>query len=261
MIKKLLFTLAALLVPTLAQAFVPVRYVQISTNTITRQLGGFNVQSGSATAIQGSTITYSSATFSNLNVPGPATLGAAGSAVTISSNTIMPGATHYQNGPLLMSTSIQFSPSTIGIFGTQTNNDALGGYVGELKSSSTGGNFVSMPTSAQWGDMASVLLTAGDWDISGLIIYGNNGATTTLATLVAGISSTAGNNGAGLLDGDNKCSIDTALLSTSSNFSSCTIPPWRVSISATTTYYLKSNEAYSVATPTVAGRISARRVR
>lgn len=93
MIKKLFLIALAILAPTLAHAFSPVRYVQISTNTLSRQ-SGTAVISG----IDVSTITSSSTTLINLTASGTVSLGGVGNSVSISSNTILTNTTFYQNG-------------------------------------------------------------------------------------------------------------------------------------------------------------------
>lgn len=96
MIKKLAYLLALVFIPALSHAaFVPVRYVQISTNTLSRQTGtavvdGINVSTITAstatiTQLQVSTVTASSATISNLN--GLTSINGGSPVTIVSSNT------------------------------------------------------------------------------------------------------------------------------------------------------------------------------
>lgn len=142
------------------------------------------------------------------------------------------------------------------VLGTTTNDSATTGYVGEYVEStqSTATNFT---TSNQWGSLVNITLTAGDWDISALLAAVVNGATMT-GDITAGIGTASGNAATGMTEGVNRAS---ARAPTSTDGSSITIPPYRVSISATTTYYLKYLAIYSAGTPQARGRLSARRIR
>jgi len=143
-----------------------------------------------------------------------------------------------------------------GIVGTNTNNNALAGNVGQYIESTVIGQ--SVGTSGQYEDVTSISLTAGDWDISAMIQFNANGATVTNDTF--GISSTSGNSSAGLIGGVNS-GVWVLPNSTTGTIQTWTIPAVRVSLAGTTTYYIKSFKQYSVATPQVGARISARRVR
>lgn len=176
-------------------------------------------------------------------------------AVSISSNVVIPGSTFYANSYELRSSSIIFTPSTIGIFGTKTNDSALGGYVGEYLSTATL-SAVNFGTSAQYRDLGTLVLTPGDWDVSLFLEAVAAGSTCT--DIDAGIGTTAGNSSAGLSDGDNYGSQNGP---TAAYASTISIPAWRVSTAATTTYYFKYRAAYSVGTPVAVGRMSARRIR
>jgi hypothetical protein len=140
--------------------------------------------------------------------------------------------------------------------GTQTNDNAQPGVVGEYISSFISSP-VNFPTSNQFGDLTNIVLTPGDWDISLFLEFNKNGATITGNT-VGGIGTASGNNATGLNEGDNYGSIG---ISTLADNSSMCIPAWRVSILGTTTYYFKYGSNYIGGPPKAVGRISARRVR
>lgn len=142
-----------------------------------------------------------------------------------------------------------------GVVGTTTNNSAAVGFVGEYISSAVSTPTL-YPTSGQFGDLASVSLTAGDWILSGNIRQAANGATITDNFI--GISVTAGNSSTGLTNGTN--SFDT-LPATATVDSCASIPSYRQSLSGTTTVYLKYSATYSVATPKATGIITALRTR
>lgn len=146
-----------------------------------------------------------------------------------------------------------------GIAGTTTNDNAAAGNYGEYISSKT--TAISVGATDTLFDVVSATLTAGDWDLSGICSYRRNSAVITGATQnELGISATPNNSSTGLVEGDNYViNTDTITLWTIKGMS---IPPVRVSISATTVYYLKGRVFnYSSTVPTVAGRLSARRVR
>ncbi len=147
------------------------------------------------------------------------------------------------------------SSGAVSIQGTATNNSASAGYVGEYVESviSSPTNF---PSTGTFGDLTSITLTAGDWDVTAMMDATKNGATTT--EIGAGISSTSGNSGTGLVAGINfmRSAGPTAV-----NRDGVTVASYRASLSGTVTHYLKYTADFSVATPQATGRLSARRMR
>lgn len=143
------------------------------------------------------------------------------------------------------------------IQGTNTNDNAATGKVGEYVSSTVGTS--NAPSSGNFGDLTSISLTAGDWDVSGVVYWTINGATWSTGEM--GISSTSGNSVTGLIFGHTR----TRLIFSSTGSAITTIPlalpTVRFSLSTTTTIYLKYSAAFSVGTPQAEGRISARRIR
>jgi hypothetical protein len=139
--------------------------------------------------------------------------------------------------------------------GTATNDDAAAGYIGEYVASviTSSTNF---PSTGTYGDLTSISLTAGDWDVDAVIDVSKNGATIT--GILFGISVTTGNSSTGLQAGDSRSSC---FLPTASDNGSGSIPRFRKSLSGTTTIYFKYEAAFSVATPQATGRLSARRPR
>jgi hypothetical protein len=150
---------------------------------------------------------------------------------------------------------VTLSKSTgVAVHGTNTNDSAAAGYVGEYVSAAA--SAVSFGTSTQYADACSISLTAGDWDISYVAEVSANGGT--LTTTFLGVGTATGNNGAGVSAGDNGHSIALASAVTGQGGS---MANYRVSITATTTYYLKSFATYTIATPKITARLSARRIR
>lgn len=143
--------------------------------------------------------------------------------------------------------------------GTNTNDAATAGNVGETISSTVAtGSAVSM-TSGAVADITSISLTAGDWIIFG-DHYINLGASTNITWAQASISTAAttmnvaaGNFATFPFGGGTVLGSTTALqLKTG---------PVRLSLSGTTTVYLNAAAAFSVSTAAAWGKITAVRVR
>lgn len=145
-----------------------------------------------------------------------------------------------------------FTPSqTAGIVGTTTNNNANAGSVGEYAAANTAGNSITNNTAA---NCTSVSLTAGDWDVSGTISF-TGASNTSVAALEASISSTSATLSG--LGGTNAYLLPF----TASSTTIISTPVVRQSLSATTTIYLVSQQAFTGGTMTCSGFIRARRVR
>jgi len=142
------------------------------------------------------------------------------------------------------------------IAGTTTNDSASAGNIGQYIESLAGPT--NFTTSGHWADLTSISLTAGDWDVTGIFFFNNQGTTTT--EIDYGISTTTGDSSTGLTIGSNyqlAClPVGTAVQRTSG-----TIAAYRISISSTTIMYAKYFATYSGTTPTATCRLSARRVR
>lgn len=143
------------------------------------------------------------------------------------------------------------------VVGTNTNNNAASGVVGEYITNfnSFANNF---PTTANWGDGTSISLTAGDWDVSAVIYTDVKGITTTIVQF--GISQATGNDATGLNLGDNLFVLALPVASAIQRASGC-IAGYRQSLSGATTIYLKVNASYSGTTPQYGCRLTARRRR
>jgi len=143
----------------------------------------------------------------------------------------------------------------VAIKGTNTNDNAAAGYIGEYVTSSVS-TFTNIGTSNQYYDITSISLTAGDWDIHGTVWFvANTGSG--MADFSAGISTTSGNSSTGLVLGYSRlgCSVPA---STGGDSVTLVI---RASLSGSATYYLKGNATYSSGNPQHTGTIWARRVR
>jgi len=143
-----------------------------------------------------------------------------------------------------------------GVVGTQTNDSAVAGRIGEYIEADTNGTPVNSTGTTQWFDVASIALTKGDWDLSVMVLAQAAGATMTGGTGVA-VSSTPGNSAAGLVLGNDMIGIG---MPTATNNETGNIKK-RVSIAATQTWYAKCNLVFSAGTPRAFAIIQARRIR
>lgn len=135
------------------------------------------------------------------------------------------------------------------IVGTATNDSALAGRLGEIRSVDQS-SFVNCPATGVNGDLTTFSLTSGDWLVTGCVTFGLNGATMTSAG--AGVGTSAG-------DVNPIHRIDILPPTTGSNNSACSTE--RVSLSDTTTVRLKYQCTYSAGTPRAYGYLQAWRTR
>jgi len=158
----------------------------------------------------------------------------------------------------MVAESIEFDPSTGGIIGTTTNNNAGAGYVGEIVSSVIAAGAPISLTSTTAANVTSISLTAGDWDVWGEVritgtatsLAGARGAVnTTSATLPA--TGVASRESAEVAAGA-PASVGGRVLSISNA---------RISIASTTTVYLIAQAGFSGGTAVAQGTIVARRAR
>lgn len=138
------------------------------------------------------------------------------------------------------------------IKGTTTNDSVATGYLGEYVES-TVSSATNFPTTGNWGDLTSISLTAGDWLVTGSLQTNRNGATVTSVDI--GISTSSGTSSSGLVMGTNDFEFPNPVAGAYD--SSGYVPNYRISLSATTTVYLKYKAAYSVATLQAFGHIGA----
>ena len=143
------------------------------------------------------------------------------------------------------------------VTGTATNNNAAAGKIGEyIEGVLASGSALSV-TSATPLDIISISLTAGDWEVSGAVIFTPD-ATTSITLWACGPSDTSATfdtdlaKGARIALGATVPGIPPTIL----NFS-----PIRFSLAATTTIYLVARAIFTVSTLTAYGTIRARRMR
>lgn len=156
-------------------------------------------------------------------------------------------------------TSLTFSPTTNGIVGTTTNNNAAAGSVGEFVSSivSTGAPVSLVTVTA--ANVTSISLTAGDWDVWGFIYV--TGSATSAATFYGAISSSSATIPSSFADNTSFCAFAPALNFATYGGSAFPVPAARISLSTTTTIYLCTQLGFLGGTGVASGAIRARRVR
>lgn len=118
----------------------------------------------------------------------------------------------------------------------------------------------NLPTTTQFGDLTSLTLPPGEWDIGVNAIFHRN--TTSEAAFTAcniGVSTTSGNSTSGLTLGVNWMQASQTF-GFGSNFP-MTLGGYRVTPTTTTTYYLKFAGTYSANQPQAEGTIYARKVK
>lgn len=144
-----------------------------------------------------------------------------------------------------------------GLLGTTTGDNGCTGCIGEyLSSTTTPGSQVSL-TSGAPSNVTSLSLTAGDWDVRGIVDYNPNGATVT-SIYYAALNATASTLPTAPADGGMSLYNTTA---TAGATAYMPITPTRFSLSGTTTIYLIGQSSFTINTNAAYGFIGARRIR
>jgi hypothetical protein len=140
---------------------------------------------------------------------------------------------------------------------TATNDNASAGNVGEyIESVVTSGSSVSI-TTATAKTVTSISLTAGDWDVDALGYFGSTG-TTSFTAITVSISGTT--NTLDATPGKINTLVMNATTPAGISLSQV-VPPYRLSLSGTTTVYLVVQATFTVSTATGFGIVRARRIR
>ncbi len=138
--------------------------------------------------------------------------------------------------------------------GTTIAEDLGEGYVSQYVSSMTT-VFQNMATSGQYGNVASIAVSSGDWAFEGVVVSTINGATINFWNIA--ISTYSGNTTTDHILGWNELVARPAVSGASENLIT---PVYRVLSASNLTVYLKARATYSVATPQVLGSLRGRRV-
>src|SRR6185312_5075904 len=213
---------------------------------------GQMLQSGSSTTPAWSTSTYPATNAintllyaSSANVM--AALPTANSSILVTNSSGVPawGTTL----PAFTTSSITFSPTTGGIVGTPTNDNAAAGKVGEFVTSNVAAGSATSISSATATNLTSISLTAGDWDVWGNIRLASTGLNAAADVWISTTSATLPD--ASLRNGIVVTHTAVAL----------SAPTVRLSLSGTTTVYISAQITITSGTSTQCGTLSARRVR
>lgn len=236
-------------------SFVPVNSTTGSATVNVNGVGAKNLylsngttQAGSGNLVAGQfyTIAYSSALNSNVG----------GFYVTVSP-TVSPTFTG-----TMTAEAGTFSGQLIGK-GTATNDAAAAGYIGEFLSSAVASASAVSLTSATWANVTSILLTAGDWDVWGVVAFKLAGTTTTIGGFAS--VSTASASGASDPAASGNTGVSwawsNAIVGNVNFLPAPAILASRFTLASTTTVFLEAYCNFSVSTCGAYGVIYARRRR
>jgi len=175
-----------------------------------------------------------------------------------SSSALATGSALTFDGTNFVTTGSIKASQTTGYIGTTTNNDASAGSIGELISSTVASGSAVTLTTAVYANITSISLTAGDWDVAGVVGISSSTGTNTFAYANYGSSTTSAATGTLGQMGALTTPVDIA---NTIDFVT-PIPTTRYSLASTTTVYLVTRVSFGgVGTVTAYGVIRARRVR
>lgn len=140
---------------------------------------------------------------------------------------------------------------------TATNDNAASGKLGEIIEATLGVGSATALTASTDKTIISISLTAGDWDVRGMV-YHIPAATTSITSYRTSISLV--NNTTDTTPGREARYIGPAVVP-GGGYISMTAGPTRISLASPTTVYLVTNATFTVSTMTAYGYIGARRVR
>ena len=200
-------------------------------------LGTIATQASSAVAITGGSVTG----ITDLAVAD----GGTGASTAAAARTNLSAASSGVNSDITQLTGLT-APSPLQ--GVTDASSASSGKVGEYVSATTG-TAVSLTTNTV-SSLISVSLTAGDWDVSGVVLLTPSGTVTNNWAAVGTVS--------GTIDSFPARYQSLVSFSTSSQYA---VPSVRINISATTMVYLQAAAVFASGTCTGQGFIRARRIR
>lgn len=214
--------------------------------TGTGSIGQVLQSNGAASNPVYSTATYPSTTTINRILYSSAT-NTIGEIATANSGVLT---TNSSGVPSIDTTNFAVLSTGVQMKGNNTNTAPPTGFIGEIISSSATSVSISNGTPA---NVTSIDLTAGIWNISGIVANSYTGSAT---ALIMGIST----NSASFTGTTRGIDQWQANISTSGGVITGTIPTKRVTLSGTTTYYLVTQGAFTTGTASANGLISATRV-
>lgn len=144
----------------------------------------------------------------------------------------------------------------VAVQGTNTNDDASAGYAGEQAELTVAfGSAVSL-TDSTAANVGSFSLTAGDWDVSGIVHF-SAAATTSVTQLIGSLSTTS----ATLDQTAPRAGFYATAANVINGIQSVAIPRTRIKLASTTTIYLVARGKFTVSTLSAYGYALARRIR
>lgn len=248
---------------------------QFSATTSAQLAGIISDETGSGAAVFGtspaisaaalSTPTISGGTVNNASIGGVTPNSGAFTSLSASSTVSGTGFSIYLASPPaiggtvsaagkftnLQATSAITPSTTAGISGTTLADSANAGSVGEYATNSATGISAGNSSTA---NVVSLSLTAGDWDVSGVVDYVPAGSTQ-ISSMTTGISSASASFGAVGTYVQHAYTGGVGIAQAEET------PVVRINVSTTTTIYLVENVAFATSTCTMNGFIRARRIR
>jgi hypothetical protein len=223
---------------------------------------GVNVGTAGSVVVNGGALgTPSSGTLTNCSIPVSQLTGAAAGTVTFlttasSANLRAMLTDETGTGAAVFATSPTIT--TPNVVGTVAADSAAAGSIGEYIESILAVGSATALTTATAKTVTSISLTAGDWDLTG-VVYFSTAASTSVTNTIAGFSTTT--NTLDTTAGRFAIHTFPALVPGNLTGMSETLPRYRFNVSGTTTIYLIGYSTFTVSTNAAWGMISARRVR
>lgn len=264
-------TLAFYSNPSTSGAFLNANQTFTGSNTFTQPLvasgGVLGNLTGNATTANTATTANSATTAGTATAASNLVAGAAGGIpyqVTSGSTTFLPIGSRYQ----ILTSGVTAPYWQTGIYGVEDGSNASSGFVGEWISNSTPSSISLSITNGFASNITSIILTAGDWDVSGLGQFHLSGVTGTYFTVTISTISTGLTIPSGSLDATNCLVTNFSGVSTTSqtgnvfgNDISLPTKTMRISLSTNTIIYLNVQAGFSAGTVKAYGNIEARRMR
>ena len=145
-----------------------------------------------------------------------------------------------------------------GLTGTVAGDNAASGIIGEVVSAIKAVGAAVALTTATPANILSISLTAGDWDVTGLVNFTGGSATTAAGGLFTGgintVSATVPTDGS-------ETPVGVPAVTTTSFLAGTAVQKKRINVTGTTTVYLVGEATFSAGTVGGYGAIIARRVR
>lgn len=196
----------------------------------------------------------------NANLTGPIT--SSGNATSVASQTGTGSTFVMSTSPTISGTLSTAAITATGAITKSTTNGIIGTTLADNANAGSEGEYITATagpislTTATATNITSISLTAGDWDVSGIVLFSTGASTVTTATF-SGINTVSATFSVAppYNNSQNATSIPSASNQT------LIAPTIRINVSTTTTVYLISQANFSVSTVSGYGTISARRRR